>query len=170
MSERPSQDGTHHRRTDLLASRAGRRDRLLELAVAAVLILLNGLFALSELAVVSARKVRLKTMVDRKHPGARAALALAEEPGRFLPTVQIGFTLVGILAGAYSGAGLAQRFDTVLEVWGMPTAIAEPLAYTLVIGGITYLSVVVGELVPKHLALRNAEGIACALAPMMTLI
>src|SRR5689334_2680207 len=109
-------------------------------------------------------------MADRKHPGAGAALALAEEPGRFLSTVQIGITLVGILAGAFSGAGLAQRFDTVLEHWGMPTAVAEPLAYALVIGGITYLSVVVGELVPKHLALRNAEGIACALAPMMTLI
>jgi magnesium and cobalt exporter, CNNM family len=147
MSERPSQDGTHHRRTDLLASRAGRRDRLLELAVAAVLILLNGVFALSELAVVSARKARLKTMVDRARPGARAALALAEEPGRFLSTVQIGITLVGILAGAYSGAALSERFDTVLEGWGMPTPIAEPLAYALVLGGITYLSVVVGELV-----------------------
>src|ERR1041385_4082721 len=125
MSDGPSQDGNHHRRTDLFGSRAGRRDRFLELAVAAVLILLNGVFALSELAVVSARKVRLKTMVDRKHPGARAALALAEEPGRFLSTVQIGITLVGILAGAFSGAGLAQRFDAVLEAWGVPTTIAE---------------------------------------------
>ena len=154
----------------MLASRAGRRDRLFELAVAAVLILLNGVFALSELAVVSARKARLKTMVVRRRPGARAALALAEEPGRFLSTVQIGITLVGILAGAYSGAALAERFDTVLEGWGMPTPVAEPLAYALVISAITYLSVVVGELVPKHLALRNPEGIACALAPTMTLI
>jgi len=170
VSERPPQDGTHHRRTDLLALRAGRRDRLFELAVAAVLILLNGVFALSELAVVSARKARLKTMVVRRRPGARAALALAEEPGRFLSTVQIGITLVGILAGAYSGAALAERFDTVLEGWGMPTPVAEPLAYALVISAITYLSVVVGELVPKHLALRNPEGIACALAPTMTLI
>jgi putative hemolysin len=143
---------------------------LFELAVAAVLILLNGVFALSELAVVSARKARLKTMVVRRRPGARAALALAEEPGRFLSTVQIGITLVGILAGAYSGAALAERFDTVLEGWGMPTPVAEPLAYALVISAITYLSVVVGELVPKHLALRNPEGIACALAPTMTLI
>jgi len=109
-------------------------------------------------------------MVDRARPDARAALALAEEPGRFLSTVQIGITLVGILAGAFSGAALSERFDTVLEGWGMPTPIAEPLAYALVLGGITYLSVVVGELVPKHLALRNAEGIACALAPTMTLI
>jgi putative hemolysin len=143
---------------------------LLELAVAAVLILLNGVFALSELAVVSARKARLKTMVDRARPGARAALDLAEEPGRFLSTVQIGITLVGILAGAFSGAALSERFDTVLEGWGIPTPIAEPVAYALVLGGITYLSVVVGELVPKHLALRNAEGIACALAPTMTFI
>src|SRR5215210_3361917 len=118
MSELPSHDGTHHRRTNLLAMRAGRHDRLLELAVAAVLILLNGVFALSELAVVSARIARLKTMVDRARPGARAALALAEEPGRFLSTVQIGITLVGILAGAFSGAALSERFDTVLEGWG----------------------------------------------------
>ena len=159
MSERPPQDGTHHRRTDLLALRAGRRDRLFGLAVAAVLILLNGVFALSELAVVSARKARLKTMVVRRRPGARAALALAEEPGRFLSTVQIGITLVGILAGAYSGAALAERFDTVLEGWGMPTPIAEPLAYALVLGGITYLSVVVGELG------RVCKGCAVGWAP-----
>src|SRR3954447_1054028 len=130
-----------------------------ELIVALALIALNGVFALSELAIVSARKSRLKTMADNRRVGARAALALAEEPGRFLSTVQIGITLVGILAGAFSGAALSERFDTVLEGWGMPTPIAEPVAYALVISVITYLSAVVGELVPKHLALGNAEGI-----------
>ena len=104
--------------------------------VAAVLIALNGVFALSELAVVSARKVRLKTMADQGRPGAKAALALAEEPGRFLSTVQVGITLIGILAGAFSGATLAERFDTVLEGWGVPTPIAEPLAYAIVISAI----------------------------------
>ncbi len=143
---------------------------LLELIIALALIALNGVFALSELAIVSARKVRLKTMAEAGRPGARTALALAEEPGRFLSTVQIGITLVGILAGAFSGAALSQRFDEVLEGWRVATRIAEPLAYVLVIGFITYLSVVIGELVPKNLALKNPEGIACALAPPMTLL
>src|SRR5215203_2641190 len=143
---------------------------VLELIIVLVLIALNGLFSLSELAVVSARKARLKVMVDQGRAGAATALALSEDPGRFLSTVQIGITLVGILAGAFSGAALSERFDTVLEGWGMPTPVAEPLAYAIVLAGITYLSVVVGELVPKHLALRDAEGIACALAPTMTLI
>src|SRR5215207_8125816 len=143
---------------------------VLELFVALVLIGLNGLFALSELAVVSSRKSRLKTMADAGRQGAAAALALAEDPGRFLSTVQIGITLVGILAGAFSGAALSERFDTILEGWGVPTRVAEPLAYVLVIGSITYLSVIIGELVPKHLALKNAEGIACAVAPLMTVV
>jgi putative hemolysin len=143
---------------------------VLELVIAFALIGLNGVFALSELAVVSARKPRLKTMADAGRPGARTALALAEEPGRFLSTVQIGITLVGILAGAFSGAALSGRFDEVLEGWGVPTRVAEPLAYVLVLGFITYLSVVIGELVPKNLALKNPEGIACTLAPPMALL
>jgi len=143
---------------------------VLELFIALVLIGLNGLFALSELAVVSSRKSRLKTMADAGRQGATAALALTENPGRFLSTVQIGITLVGILAGAFSGAALSERFDSILEGWGVPTRVAEPLAYVLVIGAITYLSVIIGELVPKHLALKNAEGIACAVAPLMTVV
>ena len=140
---------------------------MFELAIALVLIALNGLFSLSELAVVSSRKVRLKTMADQGRAGAAAALKLTEDPGRFLSTVQIGITLVGILAGAFSGAALSQSFDEVLEGWGVPTRVAEPLAYVLVIGLITYLSVIIGELVPKHLALKNPERIACAVAPLM---
>jgi putative hemolysin len=143
---------------------------LLELAVAIVLIALNGLFALSELAIVSARRTRLKTMAESGRSGARMALALAEEPGRFLSTVQIGITLVGILAGAFSGAALGARLAEIFARAGVPDAAAEPLGYGIVIGIITYLSVVVGELVPKHLALKNAEGIACAIAPMMALL
>ena len=143
---------------------------MLELVIALALIVLNGVFALSELAVVSARKPRLKIMADAGRLGARTALALAEEPGRFLSTVQIGITLVGILAGAFSGAALSGRFDEVLEGWGIPTRVAEPLAYVLVLGFITYLSVVIGELVPKNLALKNPEGIACTLAPPMALL
>ncbi len=143
---------------------------MFELFVAFCLILLNGVFALSELAVVSARKPRLKSMADAGRSGARAALRLAEEPGRFLSTVQIGITLVGILAGAFSGAALSERFDAILKAWGLATGVAEPLAYVLVLGAITYLSVIVGELVPKQLALKNAEGIACAVAPLMATV
>ncbi|MBO1909351.1 HlyC/CorC family transporter [Microvirga sp. 3-52] len=143
---------------------------MLELGIAVLLIGLNGLFALSELAIVSARKARLKTMADAGRAGASTALRLAEDPGRFLSTVQIGITLVGILAGAFSGAALGDRLTEFLLGQGMPERAAEPLGYGLVIGSITYLSVVVGELVPKHLALKNAEGIACAVAPLMALI
>ena len=143
---------------------------MFELAVAVVLIGLNGLFALSELAVVSARKPRLRAMRDEGRPGARQALALAEDSGRFLSTVQIGITLVGILAGAFSGAALSQSFDEILEGWGAPTRVAEPLAYVIVIGAITYLSVIIGELVPKQFALRDPERIACAVAPPMALL
>jgi putative hemolysin len=143
---------------------------VLELGIAFLLILLNGLFALSELAIVSARKARLKTMADSGRSGASTALRLAEEPGRFLSTVQIGITLVGVLAGAFSGAALGAMLTQILLDQGVPERAAEPLGYGLVIGSITYLSVVVGELVPKHLALKNAEGIACAMAPLMALI
>jgi putative hemolysin len=143
---------------------------VLELAIALFLIALNGVFALSELAIVSARKARLKTLADAGRIGARAALALAEEPGRFLSTVQIGITLVGVLAGAFSGAALGARMSDYLLGQGLPRGAADPLGYGLVIGGITYLSVVIGELVPKHLALRNAEGIACSMAPLMSFL
>jgi putative hemolysin len=143
---------------------------LFELFIALVLIALNGVFALSELAVVSARKIRLKALVDSGRAGAATALKLAEDPGRFLSTVQIGITLVGILAGAFSGAALGARVSEAFASWGMAPWLAEPLGYGLVISAITFLSVVVGELVPKHLALKNAEGIACAVAPAMAAI
>ncbi len=143
---------------------------MLELGIAVLLIGLNGLFALSELSVVSARKARLKMMADNGRAGASTALTLMEDSGRFLSTVQIGITLVGILAGAFSGAALGAMLTDILLGQGMPERVAEPLGYGLVIGSITYLSVVVGELVPKHLALKNAEGIACAVAPLMALI
>jgi len=143
---------------------------VVELVLALALIALNGAFSLSELAIVSSRKSRLRTLREQGRTGARAALALAEEPGRFLSTVQIGITLVGIVAGAFSGAGLGQRLTLMLEEWGTPDRLAEPIGYTVVIGIITYLSVVIGELVPKHFALRNPEGIACAVAPIMQVL
>ena len=143
---------------------------VLELIVAVVLIALNGVFALSELAVVSSRKTRLRMMVDARRVGAAAALELAEAPGRLLSTTQVGITLIGIVAGAFSGAALGARMSEFLAELGLPAKAADPVGYIVVIGAITYLSVVVGELVPKHLALRNPEAIACTFAPTMRLL
>lgn len=134
------------------------------------LILLNGAFAVSELAIVSSRRARLKMLVDSGRRGASTALALHEEPGRFLSTVQIGITLIGILAGAYSGAGLGELLSGWLAGRGLSEGVAHPLGYGLVVVVITYLSVVVGELVPKQLALREPEPIACAVAPTMRVL
>lgn len=143
---------------------------MLELAIAAFLIALNGAFALSELAVVSSRKSRLKLMADDGRRGAAVALRLADDPGRFLSTVQIGITMVGVLAGVFSGAALSDMLGDYLRENGFSPFTSTATGYTVVIGLITYFSVVVGELVPKHLALRNPEAIACAVAPPMDLL
>lgn len=142
----------------------------LEIAVVLCLVLLNGLLAMAELAVVSASRPRLRALADQGHRGAAAALRLAEDPGRFLSTVQIGITAVGIGAGAFGGATLAEQLAEHLMARGLSFGAAEAVAFGGVIGGITYVSLVVGELVPKRLALRNAEAIACAAAlPMRVL-
>jgi putative hemolysin len=142
----------------------------LELLLIVVLILVNGLLSMSELAVVSARTTRLRTLAERGAKGARRALALHSNPGRFLSTVQIGITLVGVVAGAVSGATLGARLEGALRAAGIHESVAEPLAYAVVVGAITYLSVVVGELVPKQIALKRAEPIACLVAPAMTVL
>ena len=141
---------------------------VLEIAVVLVLIALNGLFALSELAVVSSRRSRLRALAQEGRRGANRALALAADPSRFLSTVQIGITAVGLVAGAYSGATLSRELEQILIVWGIPDGVADWLAYVVVFSVITYLSLIIGELVPKNLALRHSESIACAVAPLMT--
>ncbi len=141
---------------------------MLEIAIVALLIVLNGVFALSELAVVSARRSRLAALATEGRRGANRALALAADPGRFLSTVQIGITAVGLIAGAYSGATLTEDLTGYLLEKGVPETAAAWLAYIGVFAAITYLSLIVGELVPKNLALRHAETIACAMAPLMT--
>ena len=143
---------------------------MFDFAVAIALILLNGVFSLSELAIVSVRKARLKILADQGRTGAKAALALADDPGRFLSTVQIGITLIGIVAGAYSGAAFGQRLADIFLDYGLPVSWAEFLGYGVIISIITYLSVVIGELVPKNLALRNAEYLACLVAPLMQVV
>ncbi|MBM3486198.1 MAG: HlyC/CorC family transporter [Alphaproteobacteria bacterium] len=141
-----------------------------ELVVVLALIVLNGFLALSEFAMVASRRARLQSLAAAGRRGAADAMRLAEDPGRFLSTVQIGITLVGVLAGAYSGATLAQRLDEALEGAGLSPSVAEPLAYALVVTGITYLSLVFGELVPKRLALVDAERIGSFVArPMLVL-
>ncbi len=141
-----------------------------ELLIVALLIGLNGVFALSELAVVSSRRMRLKSMAEDGKSGARRALALNENPGRFLSTVQIGITLVGILAGAFSGAALGHYVSDWLAGLGVEAWLADPLGFGGVISVITFLSVVIGELVPKQFALRDPESIACLVAPPMYLL
>lgn len=134
------------------------------------LILLNGVFSMSELAIVSARPARLKIAAERGSIGARGALALADNPGKFLSTVQIGITLVGIIAGAYSGASLGGPTGERLAALGVPARYADDAGFALVIALTTYFSLVVGELVPKQVALRLAEPIAIAAAPPMRML
>jgi putative hemolysin len=143
---------------------------VLELAIAAFLIALNGVFALSELAIVSSRKSRLRMLADEGSRGAAVALRLAEDTGRFLSTVQIGITMVGILAGVFSGAALSGMVSDFLRTYGLSPVAANTAGYTIVVGLITYFSVVMGELVPKNFALRHPERIASVIAPPMHLL
>jgi putative hemolysin len=142
----------------------------IELAIVVALILLNGLLALAELAVVSSRRARLQALVDREVVGSRRALALAADPGRFLSTVQIGITLVGVLSGAFSGATLGLRLAEWFVDLGLATHVAEAIGVGLVVAIITYLSLVIGELVPKQIALRDPEKIAVRVAPAMAVM
>lgn len=141
-----------------------------DLLIIAGLIVLNGVFAMSELAIVSAKPARLKARRDKGSAGARVALALAADPGKFLSTVQIGITLVGIVAGAYSGASLGGPVGERLARLGLPGEWADDAGFALVIALTTYFSLVVGELVPKQLALRHAEPIALVMARPMALL
>lgn len=141
---------------------------LFEIGVIFILLILNGLFAMSELAVVSSRRPRLEAMASKGSKGAATVLKLAADPGRFLSSVQIGITLVGILAGAYSGATLSEPLARLLLSWGVPASAASPLSIALVVGLITYFSLVIGELVPKQIALANPEAVASLMArPML---
>ena len=139
----------------------------IDVAIIFALVLVNGVFAMSELALVSARRARLDAMARAKVRGARAALALAADPGKLLSTIQIGITLISIIAGAYSGASLGAPVGQRLAWMGLSTGFAETLGFTVVIGITTYASLVIGELVPKQLALRSPEAIAVVVAAPM---
>ncbi|MBC8010096.1 MAG: HlyC/CorC family transporter, partial [Burkholderiales bacterium] len=137
---------------------------LIEILVVLALFVANGAFAMSEMAVVSSRKSRLKQMVADGHAGASAALRLAEAPNRFLPTVQIGITLIGLLAGAFSGATLATSLAARLQTMPGFAPYADAVSVGVVVVALAFLSVIIGELAPKRIALAAPEKIASRLA------
>jgi putative hemolysin len=140
----------------------------LETLIVLILIGLNGLFAMAEIAVVSSRKIRLQQNAESGQPGAAAALRLAQEPTRFLSTVQIGISLIGVVAGYFGGARLAARISDMLIDAGVSEGISEALSVAGVLLAITYLSLVFGEIVPKRVGLHNPERIASRIAfPML---
>ena len=138
-----------------------------EALIIVLLIIANGVFSMSELAVVSSRKVRLEQWAKEGNVKAKAALRLISSPNNFLSTVQIGITLIGILSGALGGATVAKTLKELLDKVTILQPYSETLSFTIVVGIITYLSLVIGELVPKRLAMSNAERIACAVSPPM---
>jgi putative hemolysin len=139
----------------------------IEVIVIVGLVLANGLFAMAEIAVVSARKARLRQRAEEGDAKSRIALALAESPGDFLSTIQVGITLIGTLAGAYGGAIVAGELSARLSRLPLLAPYSQPLAIGVVVLAVTYLSLILGELVPKRIALNNPEGVASALAPPM---
>jgi putative hemolysin len=142
---------------------------VIELALIGVLILLNAFFAGAEIAVISARTPRLRVLAEAGNARAATALRLKNDPDRFLATVQVGVTLVGTLASAVGGVAAIERLEPAIAAlpWPWLRAVAEPLAVAIVVFTIAYLSLVVGELVPKSLAVRHAETLALWVAPLV---
>jgi len=145
-------------------------DILFNVSIILLLILLNGVFALAEIALVSARRARLKQMVQDGSRSAQVALDLSDDPNQFLSTVQIGITLIGVFAGAFGGANIAGLLAEPMRDWPLIGPYAGAVSLMLVVGIITYLSVVIGELVPKRVALQHAERISVIIARPMRLL
>src|SRR3954470_9129618 len=139
----------------------------IDVALLLALIALNGVLAMSELAIVSSREARLKAMAKSGSGGAPCALDLAGDPGRFLATVQSGITLIAIFAGAFSGAALGEPVAQRLELAGLAPNTAHNVGFGLVIFVTTYVSLVIGEIVPKQIALRSPEPIAVVMSRPM---
>jgi putative hemolysin len=142
----------------------------IDVVIILALVVLNGLFAMSELAIVSSRSARLSAMARAGRRGAATAIRLREDPGKFLSTVQIGITLIAILSGAYSGEALGGPVAERLLGLGLSRHAADELGFTLVIAVTTYVSLIIGELVPKQFALRSPEPIALVAAGPMTVL
>lgn len=145
-------------------------DVAFEVIVILLLLVLNGVFSMSEMAMVAARKIRLERLAEDGDAGARAALDISSHPTNFLSTVQVGITLIGVLAGAFGGVGLSEKLAESLRLVTWIAPYAEPIAFALVVGAITYLSLIIGELVPKQLALGHPERIASLVARPMRAI
>lgn len=141
-----------------------------EVIIILALVMANGIFSMAELSLLSSRKMRLQQRAEDGDDKAKRALALAQEPKRFLSTVQVGITLVGILSGAVGGATLAETLGTLLARWELIAPYSEGIAVFIVVLIITYLSLVLGELVPKQLALANPEDLASKLAGPMSFL
>jgi putative hemolysin len=143
---------------------------LTDIFIVSLLLLLNGVFAMSEMAVVSARKAWLKGLAEETgHRGAKSALALLDDPSTFLSFVQIGMTLISVFAGAFSGATLSQPFGEALDKLPWLKGHGQSLSFAATVGCVTYFNLVIGELVPKRIALAYAEGIAIRVAPVVRL-
>ena len=142
----------------------------MELLIILLLILLNGVFSMSEIALVSSKKIRLEAAAKAGKPGAATALELAESPNYFLSTVQIGITLIGLLTGIYSGENITNDLEKYLEQFDLVKDMADVLAVVIVLVGVTFFSLILGELVPKRIGLTNPEGISRVLAPFMKIL
>ncbi len=142
----------------------------MEIVIILLLILLNGLFAMSEIALISARRSNLELRARQGSAGARRALRLVEDPDKFLSTIQIGITLIGILTGIYSGDTLAAKFGRELALLGIPLRTATLVAQITIVILVTYLTLIFGELVPKRIGMNTAERIACAVSRPMRIL
>src|SRR5690606_2908106 len=140
---------------------------LMEILVIFLLTLLNGFFALSEIALVSTKKSRIDQLVSLGNKNALEVRKLLENPENFLSSVQVGITLIGIISGAYGGATLAKDFELYLNSFGILQAYVPVISYVVIIGGITYFTIVIGELVPKTIAMNNSERIALFAVPII---
>jgi putative hemolysin len=140
---------------------------VVEVLIILALVLINGVFALAEIAIVASRRARLQRLADQGNRRAKAALQLAESPADFLSTVQVGITLVGVLSGAFAGATLAEQLALFLSEFSLVAAYAETISLAVVVVAITYLSLILGELVPKRIALNNPERIGALMARPM---
>ncbi len=143
---------------------------VLEIVVVVALFVLNGLFAMAELAIVSSRRAHLERLIKEGRPGAQIALELADDPARMLAAVQIGFTTTATLAGIFSGATLAERLGEALLVVPVLADYSKPLSIVIVTVGVTYAALIIGELAPKHIALNDPEAIAIRVARMLAFV
>jgi putative hemolysin len=144
---------------------------ILQISIVLFLILINGFFAMAEIALVSARKARLQALAEAGSGNARAALDLKADPSRLLSTVQIGITVIAVLSGTFGQATLGEALERELAAWsGLVARYAHPISMAIVVAGISYVSLILGELVPKRIALVHPERIAAALARIMRLL